>query len=79
MLKDELTEMGCHSHMPSDEENDAAHSPRALANQLASALRRAEGPYSPEELEAALEYLLLDHLDRHFKRVLARGDDEAID
>jgi hypothetical protein len=65
--------------MPSDEENDVAASPRALANNLASALKRAEGPYSPEEIEAAVEYLLLDLLDRRSERALARGADEGLD
>jgi hypothetical protein len=65
--------------MPSDEEYDVAPSPRELANQLASALRRAGGPYSQEEIEAAVEYLLLDLLDRRSERAVARGADEALD
>ena len=65
--------------MPSDEENDVAPSPRELANKLASALKRAGGPYSQEEIEAGVEYLLLDLLDRRPERALARGADEALD
>ena len=73
------SETGCHSQLPSDEENDVAPSPRELANKLASALKRAGGPYSQEEIEAALEYLLLDHLDQHSQRALAREGDESLD
>ena len=67
--------------MPSDEEKEVEPSPRALANKLASALKRAEGPYSPEEIEAAVEYLLLDLLAiaaAEFEEAEVRGKGSTI-